>query len=255
VTLLKSRGKAVAGLASAVAAVAALAGCSTASSASAGPGSSATSTAAPTATVTPAASASSPSVTSPSASSPSVTSPSASSPSVTSPSASSPPASSPPASSAPNGAAGASACPSSDLRVSLGSASGTAGSVYQYIEFKNVSAASCTLYGFPGVSLLGGRPARQIGAAATRAPNSRPSLVTLAPGGMASALMRVTDALNYPAATCHPVASTTLRVYPPNQTVPQTVPYASTGCGASSVKLLQINAVQPGTGNPPGATS
>lgn len=229
-TLLKSRGKAIAGLASAVVAVAALAGCSTASSASAGPGASATSTAAPTATVTPAASASSPSVTSP-------------------------PASSPPASSAPSGAAGASACPSSDLRVSLGSASGTAGSVYQYIEFKNVSAASCTLYGFPGVSLLGGRPARQIGAAATRAPNSRPSLVTLAPGGMASALMRVTDALNYPAATCHPVASTTLRVYPPNQTVPQTVPYASTGCGASSVKLLQINAVQPGTGNPPGATS
>jgi hypothetical protein len=43
-------------------------------------------------------------------------------------------------------------------------------------------------------------------------------------------------------------------VYPPNQTAPLTVRYSSTGFAATSVKLLQINAVQPGTGNPPGAT-
>jgi hypothetical protein len=70
---------------------------------------------------------------------------------------------------------------------------------------------------------------------------------------MASALMRVTAARNYPATRCHPVASITLRVYPPNQTVPETVPYDSIGCASASVKLIQVNAVQPGTGNPPGA--
>jgi hypothetical protein len=140
------------------------------------------------------------------------------------------------------------------VQVSLGSAIGTAGSVYQYIEFKNVSAVACTMYGFPGVSLRGRTPPSQIGAAATRAPNDNPSLVTLPPGGWAAAAMRVIDAGAYSDSTCRPKASATLRVYPPNQTVPQEVPYAATGCASSSVQLLQINAVQPGTGNPPGAS-
>ena len=130
----------------------------------------------------------------------------------------------------------------------------TAGSVYRYLEFKNVSATACTLYGFPGVSLLGGHPARQIGAAATRAPHSRPSLVTLAPGKTASALLHITDAGDYPQSTCHPAPAGMLRVYPPNQTAPLTVRDSLPGCEATSVKLLQVNAVQPGTGNPPGAT-
>jgi hypothetical protein len=45
-----------------------------------------------------------------------------------------------------------------------------------------------------------------------------------------------------------------LRVYPPNQTTSLTVRDSLPGCAATSVELLQINAVQPGTGNPPGAT-
>ena len=233
-----SRGAgAVTGLAAGGAAVAVLTGCSGGSSPTPGPSASATGTAAPSTSATVPSTAS------------------GSAPSATLPPATTAPAGPSPSTAAPGGAAGTPACPSSGLRVSLGSASGAAGSVYRYIEFTNVSATSCTLYGFPGVSLLGGSPARQIGAAATRAPNSRPSLVTLAPGRTASALLRVSDAGNYPAATCHQVASTTLRVYPPNQTVPRTVPYASTGCAAASVKLLQVNAVQPGTGNPPGGNS
>jgi Domain of unknown function (DUF4232) len=168
-------------------------------------------------------------------------------------SASTAPAGPSPSASAPTGTAGTPACRSSGLRLSLGSVSGTAGSVYRYIEFKNVSAAACTLHGFPGVSLLGGSPARQIGAAATRAPHSRPSLVTLAPGKTASALLRIADAGDYPQATCHPAPATMLRVYPPNQTAPLTVRDPLPGCDATTVKLLQVNAVQPGTGNPPGA--
>jgi hypothetical protein len=63
---------------------------------------------------------------------------------------------------------------------------------------------------------------------------------------MASAAMRMSSAMDYPDATCDPVASATLRVYPPNQTVAQSVPFASTGCGSAAVKLLQINAVSQG---------
>ncbi len=218
------RASAVTGLGAAGVAVAVLTGCGSSSSAT-GPSASATATASSSAaaTVTPTASAS--------------TAPAGPSSSA----------------SAPAGPAGTPACSSSGLRLSLGSVSGTAGSVYRYLEFKNVSATACTLYGFPGVSLLGGSPATQIGAAATRAPNSRPSLVTLAPGKTASALLRIADTGDYPPATCHPSPATMLRVYPPNQAVPLTVRDSLPGCEATTVKLLQVNAVQPGTGKPPGA--
>ena len=228
------RATAVTGIGAAGVAVAVLTGCGSSSSAS-GPGASATATPSATATVTPTASAG----------------PS----SASAPSASTAPAGPSPSASAPTGATGTPACQSSGLRLSLGPISGTAGKVYRYIEFKNVSAASCTLYGFPGVSLLGGSPAAQIGAAATRAPDSRPSLVTLAPGKTASALLRIVDAGDYSTSTCHPVPATMLRVYPPNQTAPLTVRDSLPGCASTSVKLLQVNAVQPGTGNSAGAAS
>jgi hypothetical protein len=225
-TLRSRRGRrasAVTGLGAAGLAVVLLTGCGSSSSTT-GPGASPTATSSATATVTPAVSAS--------------TAPTGSSPSA----------------SAPTGTAGPPACPSSGLRLSLGSISGTAGSVYRYLELKNVSATACTLYGFPGVSLLGGHPARQIGAAATRAPHSRPSLVTLAPGKTASALLHITDAGDYPQSTCHPAPAGMLRVYPPNQTAPLTVHDSLPGCEATSVRLLQVSAIQPGTGKPPGAT-
>jgi hypothetical protein len=234
-TLRKGKAGIAASLAMTGVTAAVLAGCSSGSTAAAGASASVASAAAPSAAATPTASAGVPSAVASPAGSPSA-----------------PPAASSPAGSAPGGTAGTPACSSADLLVSLGSASGAAGSVYQYIEFKNVSATTCTMYGFPGVSLLGGTPPSQVGAAATRAPNDDPSLVTLTPGGMAAALMRLASAMSYSESTCKPTASATLRVYPPNQTVPQEVPYASTGC-AASVQLLKINAVQPGTGNPPGA--
>jgi len=223
-TLRKDQAGIAAILAATGVAAAVLAGCSSGSTATARTSASAASAAAPSAVPPPAGSSGAP------------------------------PAASSPAGAVPTGPAWAPVCPAASLRVSLGSASGTAGSVYQYIEFKNVSAVACTMYGFPGVSLRGGTPPSQIGAAATRAPNDNPSLVTLPPGGWAAAAMRLVDAGNYPDSTCQPAATATLRVYPPNETVPQDVPYASTGCASSSVRLLQINAVQPGTGNPPGAS-
>lgn len=238
-TLRKDQAGIAAILATTGVAAAVLAGCSSGSTATTGTSASAASAAAPAATVTVTVTAS--------AGAPSAVTPPAGS-------AGAPPAASSPAGSVPTGPAWAPACSAASLRVSLGSASGAAGSVYQYIEFKNVSTVACTMYGFPGVSLRGGTPPSQIGAAATRAPNDNPSLVTVPPGGWAAAAMRLAEAGNYPDSTCHPAATATLRVYPPNQTVPQEVPYASTGCAASSVQILQINAVQPGTGNPPGAS-
>jgi hypothetical protein len=71
--------------------------------------------------------------------------------------------------------------------VKLGLAQGYAGGVYQVIDFTNASSPACTLYGYPGVSLVTGPPYTQVGLAAERAATAPVKLVTLAPGVTAAA--------------------------------------------------------------------
>jgi Protein of unknown function (DUF4232) len=143
---------------------------------------------------------------------------------------------------------GLAGCATQDLQVKAGTAQGAAGSLYQTLDFTNVSSASCTLYGYPGVSLAAGSPAAQVGAAAARSTTAAPAVVTLAPGQTANALLRIVQALNYPQATCSPTATTYLRIYPPNETQAVLLPFKSTGCTSDSVKLLTIGVVQAGAG-------
>ena len=133
-----------------------------------------------------------------------------------------------------------------------GVSQGAAGSVYQVIDFTNIGTAPCTLYGYPGVSLATGTPVTQVGKAASRSPVAGPTLVTLAPGKTGNALLRITQALNYPTAKCEPKASTYLQIYPPNQTTPIYLGYTSTGCASTSVNLLTIGVVQVGSGSSDG---
>ncbi len=157
-------------------------------------------------------------------------------------------ASSPASSGASSGAASSNSCATRSLRASAGTAQGAAGSIYQVIDFTNISGAPCTLYGYPGVALASGSPVTQIGAAAARSTAAPATTVTLAAGGTASALLRITEAGNYPATRCNPVASDYLQIYPPNQTTPIYLAYKSTGCSATSVNLLSIGVVQAGNG-------
>jgi hypothetical protein len=150
---------------------------------------------------------------------------------------------------APGGAGTAPACATSELKASAGAAQGTAGSVYQAIDFTNISSKSCTLYGYPGVSLTTGSPGTQVGAAATRSGTASPTVITLAPRQTANALLRIADAGNYPSATCHPVSTSYLQIYPPNQTAALYLAHTSTGCKNTSIKLLTIGVVQSGTGS------
>ena len=144
---------------------------------------------------------------------------------------------------------GPAACPTSSLQVKLGAAQGYAGGVYEVIDFTNTSDSSCTLYGYPGVSLVTGPPYTQIGLAAKRTAASTPvKQVTLAVGATANALLQIVDALNYPGASCGPTKATAVKVYPPNQTVPVYLPSTSNGC-AKSVQIMYIGPVQPGSGS------
>jgi hypothetical protein len=145
-------------------------------------------------------------------------------------------------------AGGPPACPTRYLKTTAGLTQGAAGSVYQVIDFTNISPAPCTLYGYPGVSLAGGTPVAQIGAAASRSTASPAKLVTLGEGQTANALLRITQAGNYPASECDPRPTTYLQIYPPNQTTPIYLGYKSTGCSSSAVNLLSVGVVQPGSG-------
>ena len=141
------------------------------------------------------------------------------------------------------------ACPTSSLRVKLGLSDGYAGGVYQVIDFTSTSSASCTLYGYPGVSLVTGPPYAQLGSAAKRSTTTPVKLVTLAPGETADALLQIVDALNFPPATCSPAKATNLKVYPPNQTAPVYLADTSYGC-AKPVQTLVIGPVQTGQAHP-----
>lgn len=170
--------------------------------------------------------------------------------------AASSPASSPATGSASSGAAnpnsttgGPPACATANLKVTVGVAQGAAGSTYQVIDFTNTGTAACSLYGYPGVSLGTGSPFHQVGAAASRNPQTAASLVTLQAGAVANALLRITVAQNYPTATCGPVATTDLQIYPPNQTKALYLAYKTTGCSATKVNLLSVSVVQAGAGS------
>jgi hypothetical protein len=142
---------------------------------------------------------------------------------------------------------GPSACPNGSLQVKLGLGQGYAGGTYVVIDFTNTSGATCTLYGYPGVSLVSGPPYSQIGLAAKRTSTTPVKQITLAPGATGNALLQIVDALNFPTSTCSPVKSTNMRVFPPNQTISVYLPYASYGC-SKSVQTLFIGAVQAGSG-------
>ena len=150
------------------------------------------------------------------------------------------------ATSAPTSPAGAVACATSSLHVTQGAPQGYAGGVYQAIVFTNASGRSCTLYGYPGVSLVSASYA-QIGLAAKRSATTPVKLITLAPGGTASAQLQIVDALNFPASTCSPVKAAYLRVYPPNQTASVYLANTSETC-SKPVQTLFIGAVKAGSG-------
>ena len=152
-----------------------------------------------------------------------------------------------PGAASPTAAGAAPACPTRSLGLKLGLAQGAAGSTFQVIDFTNVSNASCTLYGYPGVSLAGGKPVTQIGLAAAESHATARKLVTLSPGAVANAVLQIAHAVNFPAARCGLVTADHLQIYPPNQTTPVYLHYTSQTC-AKKVQVLTVSVVAPGSG-------
>lgn len=100
------------------------------------------------------------------------------------------------------------------------------------------------LYGYPGVSGVSGGGAGEVGAAAARQTTASPAVVTVAPGADATVSLVVTDALNFPKATCRPTAVRALRVYPPGDKVAKVVSGEHLlGCTNPAVTWLRVGPV------------
>lgn len=124
------------------------------------------------------------------------------------------------------------ACPTSSLRVATAPGSGgAAGSFYFDLTFTNVGSASCTLYGYPGVSFTTASHA-QLGLPAER-DSAQAQLVTLSPGSVASNQVRIPDVGVYPVSACRPATAALIKVYPPNQKAAVYVATSSKVCTTS----------------------
>jgi len=150
-----------------------------------------------------------------------------------------------PAVAAPSSSAAGTACATSALQIKLGASDGYAGGVYQTIDFTNTSGSTCTLFGYPGVSLVTGPPYKQLGVPAKRTTTPPAKVVILAPGATANAVLQIVDALNFPSPSCQPTKAAALKVYPPNQFTAVYLPDTSYGCG-NPVQTMYIAPVRPG---------
>ena len=135
-------------------------------------------------------------------------------------------------------------CLTKNLSFSIGSSDGAAGSVYEPLRFTNKGSATCTLYGYPGVSFVTAGSGAQIGSDASRNPQHSAATVSLAPGATAESIVQVVDHMNYSPSQCKASDVSGFRVYPPGETNAAYVPFdhAASAC-STNVTQLTVEAV------------
>jgi hypothetical protein len=138
-------------------------------------------------------------------------------------------------------------CAASGLRISLGPGARVSAAITRYpLDFTNVSAASCTLAGYPEVAAYRGNGV-QVGAVAGDDLSAAAHRVLLGPGQTAHATL---DA-SVPAARCGPVHAAGLRVVAPGQAAARYVRRPLTACTASASRgqeYLRVRAIAAGAG-------
>jgi Protein of unknown function (DUF4232) len=133
-------------------------------------------------------------------------------------------------------------CATSALKVTLGRANATAGTIFYPLKFVNKSKTSCTLRGYPGVSAVGKR-GKQIGNAAKRVP-SKFRTVTLKPGKQQSSSIGIIETGNFSPARCKPVTASGLKVFPPNQAKAVTLKKKFSTCSSKASTSLTVRPVK-----------
>ena len=134
-------------------------------------------------------------------------------------------------------------CAASALRVSTIRDGAAAGSTYYNVRFTNATRTTCHLFGYPGIVAFAN--ARQLGAPAGRNPGVPRMVVTIAPGATAHSLLQITNAGNYPAATCRPALAEGIRVIPPNTSTRKLNRLSFQAC-SSGIVYMFVSPVGPG---------
>jgi hypothetical protein len=126
------------------------------------------------------------------------------------------------------------------------------GGTYYTLEFTNVSARVCSLYGYPEVTAYAGGQGvgSQIGSAAAHDTSVRPEPVTLAPGQTAHSVLRVTSTKTFQPTACAQVNAPGLQVTLPDQVRPTFVPLHLSACSKKGPEFLSVQAIQPRPGVP-----
>jgi hypothetical protein len=125
------------------------------------------------------------------------------------------------------------------------------GTIYT-LEFTNVSARSCDLYGYPEVSAYAGSPAAgaQIGPAAAHDTSVRARPVVLAPGATAHSVLRVAAAGSLQRTGCGGMTAPELRVTPPESRRPAFVHVRLPACSGKGHAFMSDQPVQARAGVP-----
>lgn len=119
-------------------------------------------------------------------------------------------------------------CRLTELQLSAGMVSAAAGTVGVPVLFRNTGTRTCQLKGYPGVAGLNAAGQQAAQAVRTPLPNGgAPTTVSLAPGQVASALVRGSDV---PTGTVSVCPQYTLLVTPPGETHSQRVAVSLPGC-------------------------
>jgi hypothetical protein len=142
-------------------------------------------------------------------------------------------------------AAAGARCHSSQLRVKLGWAEGALGHIGQLVSFENVSATTCTLYGYPGLQMLdaGGKPikTRVLRGIAYTVPLVPERDVSLSPGHEASFDLGYDDGTGYGNERCP--TSARVEVTPPNAYEPITVRWRMRPYGGGTIQHLRCGQI------------
>jgi hypothetical protein len=140
-------------------------------------------------------------------------------------------------------------CHTGDLVVTRQTATGggAAGSYGELLVFRNTSSRSCTLFGYPDVSFVGGGSGQQVNDPFRRDVGT-PMVVTVAPGGAAHALLLFGHPDAFPAGSCQAVQVDGYRVYPPDEATAVFVAAPQQACSVKGVGVPRVGVVQPGTG-------
>lgn len=117
-------------------------------------------------------------------------------------------------------------CNTDELSLALTATDAAAGTYSYDLTFTNIGTRSCTLFGYPGVSLVNDN-GNMIGSPAERTENAQEITITLEPQGKVKAVLYAANSDNFSDGQCSEGA-TKVRVYPPNDTGYLSVPTVET---------------------------